>query len=307
MDNNPISQNPSNNPVSSAPIQDLIVKKSRFPKKWLFIFLGVILLLMIGGTGGFFLNQQISNSPSTSTSPTPTTSASSGGNQVACTMEVKLCPDGVTSVGREGPNCEFAECPTEATTSADTTNWKTYSSSTEKATFKYPSNWKIVKPALESNIPGADTIGLQSPSGEIKVSWISAADGFGGGCNTNSPLGSSDGCDLFTLIEKMPIKDASGLYVISGTITKDGKIYKPFLAIQDDNGLVKTTRTMGYDMFTGKNNGNLKELNGQNVNVFFTTGNTYGNGPELSKSDADAWFNKPEAIQAKQILSSLSY
>lgn len=30
---------------------------------------------------------------------------------VACTTEAKICPDG-TAVGRIGPNCEFAECPT---------------------------------------------------------------------------------------------------------------------------------------------------------------------------------------------------
>jgi hypothetical protein len=30
--------------------------------------------------------------------------------QKACTMEAKLCPDG-SSVGRSGPNCEFAACP----------------------------------------------------------------------------------------------------------------------------------------------------------------------------------------------------
>jgi len=29
---------------------------------------------------------------------------------VACTAEVKLCPDG-SSVGRTGPHCEFAACP----------------------------------------------------------------------------------------------------------------------------------------------------------------------------------------------------
>ena len=29
-----------------------------------------------------------------------------------CTMEAKLCPDGVTYVSRQGSNCEFAECPT---------------------------------------------------------------------------------------------------------------------------------------------------------------------------------------------------
>lgn len=31
---------------------------------------------------------------------------------VACTMEAKICPDG-SSVGRSGPNCEFAPCPGE--------------------------------------------------------------------------------------------------------------------------------------------------------------------------------------------------
>lgn len=32
--------------------------------------------------------------------------------QVACTLDAKLCPDG-SSVGRVGPNCEFAACPGE--------------------------------------------------------------------------------------------------------------------------------------------------------------------------------------------------
>lgn len=33
----------------------------------------------------------------------------------ACTQEVMVCPDG-TSVGRVGPNCEFATCPTPSLT-----------------------------------------------------------------------------------------------------------------------------------------------------------------------------------------------
>lgn len=32
------------------------------------------------------------------------------GNETACTMEAKLCPDG-SAVGRVGPSCEFAPCP----------------------------------------------------------------------------------------------------------------------------------------------------------------------------------------------------
>ena len=37
-----------------------------------------------------------------SASPTPASKA--------CTLEAKVCPDG-SSVGRSGPNCEFAPCP----------------------------------------------------------------------------------------------------------------------------------------------------------------------------------------------------
>lgn len=42
--------------------------------------------------------------------PTPTP-IPSGITQVTCTMEAKICPDG-SSVGRTGPSCEFAPCPT---------------------------------------------------------------------------------------------------------------------------------------------------------------------------------------------------
>ncbi len=36
-----------------------------------------------------------------------------GGGDIACTADAKLCPDGVTYVGRTGPNCAFAACPGE--------------------------------------------------------------------------------------------------------------------------------------------------------------------------------------------------
>lgn len=34
-------------------------------------------------------------------------------NTAVCTFEARICPDG-SSVGRSGPNCEFALCPTVA-------------------------------------------------------------------------------------------------------------------------------------------------------------------------------------------------
>lgn len=39
----------------------------------------------------------------------------------ACTMDAKLCPDG-SAVGRSGPNCEFAPCPTDNTNTVTTNN-----------------------------------------------------------------------------------------------------------------------------------------------------------------------------------------
>lgn len=39
--------------------------------------------------------------------------ATAPGGVQACTLEAKLCPDG-SSVGRTGPNCEFAQCPVQS-------------------------------------------------------------------------------------------------------------------------------------------------------------------------------------------------
>lgn len=56
-----------------------------------------VVLLAIAGIA-VFLYQNTMNRPN-AVVPQP----------VACTLEAKVCPDG-TSVGRQGPNCEFAAC-----------------------------------------------------------------------------------------------------------------------------------------------------------------------------------------------------
>jgi hypothetical protein len=65
------------------------------------VIIGAVVLVAIGGL--WAVNARVV--------PTPI-----GGGK-ACTMEAKLCPDG-SAVGRTGPNCEFAECPTAATTTS---------------------------------------------------------------------------------------------------------------------------------------------------------------------------------------------
>ena len=53
----------------------------------------------------------------TSTAPVEVPASEPGvnpNNPIACTMDAKMCPDGVTYVGRVAPHCEFAACPVEA-------------------------------------------------------------------------------------------------------------------------------------------------------------------------------------------------
>ena len=61
-----------------------------------------------------------------------------------CTAEAKLCPDG-SSVGRTGPNCEFAKCGDQKSDigsqndKLDTSTWKTYRNEKYGFEFSYPS------------------------------------------------------------------------------------------------------------------------------------------------------------------------
>lgn len=68
--------------------------------------------------------------------PTPTTQQTT---PTACTQEAKLCSDG-SFVGRTGPKCEFAPCPTTPDPTAD---WKTYKNEKYGFEMKYPSDFKI--------------------------------------------------------------------------------------------------------------------------------------------------------------------
>lgn len=59
--------------------------------------------------------------------------------QVACTMEAKVCPDG-SSVGRTGPDCEFAACPIAVPN--ETADWQTYNNTKYNYEIKYPNDYE---------------------------------------------------------------------------------------------------------------------------------------------------------------------
>lgn len=67
-------------------------------KKTIAILLVILILITV-------IIVRISKKPISNSSSKPTED-----NQVVCTMEAKLCPDG-SSVGRSGPKCEFTSCP----------------------------------------------------------------------------------------------------------------------------------------------------------------------------------------------------
>ena len=71
-----------------------MVKKREFMKKTLIVFISILVLILVGVLG-FFINK--TRQP----------------EEVACTLEAKLCPDG-SAVGRMPPDCEFALCPGES-------------------------------------------------------------------------------------------------------------------------------------------------------------------------------------------------
>lgn len=62
-----------------------------------------LVIILLAALGYMFYDKN-----NTSTGIVPSRNGDDG---VVCTMEAKQCPDG-SYVGRQGPNCEFAECPT---------------------------------------------------------------------------------------------------------------------------------------------------------------------------------------------------
>lgn len=88
--------------ASSQPIQPVpedpsvpINPVQKNPLSPFFWFLFGILILCVGGIGGYYLIIK----PSLIS------------KQTVCTMEAKICPDGST-IGRTGPRCDFTPCPT---------------------------------------------------------------------------------------------------------------------------------------------------------------------------------------------------
>lgn len=133
-----------------------------------FLIAGIFIILFIAGiVGAYFMGQNSGNQSAQNLSPTPIE------DQVACTQEAKLCPDGVTSVGRTGPKCEFASCPIAA---VNTSSWKTYTNINHGINIKYPSNYLIREAKSEDE--SYNVIFFESTSEKTEFDKCATGDGI---------------------------------------------------------------------------------------------------------------------------------
>lgn len=126
--------------------------KPRTPLEWIEISLAALAVMAAIGYGAYRAIQ-----------PTPS-------GEIVCTQEAKQCPDG-SYVGRRGPRCEFASCPSASPSPAESPHaaeWKTYRNEKLAFQFDYSSElqleekfqenyWQATKQHfLELNLTGND-------------------------------------------------------------------------------------------------------------------------------------------------------
>lgn len=130
---------------------------------------GLLILLPIVGMGGYYLglnSQKVANVSETSiVNKLPMVEeATEEEEEVVCTMDVRICPDG-SSVGRTGPNCEFTECPV--------TSKLTYTNTMYGYSIAYSEDWSLA-PLSAGSINGsvsqdAQMLGLTNTDLSVNV------------------------------------------------------------------------------------------------------------------------------------------
>lgn len=172
--------------------------------------------------------------------------------------------------------------------------WKTYASATENATFKYPSNWTLTQPAV-APVSG-DATGIASPSGVLTITWDASTGGLGNEHSSSYPS--------HTVVDRTPIPNAAGFFVVSGITTLDGSTYHPWIAIQDSNGINQSG--VAGDVVTFKAKHAFNTSTNDLANALLSTSGIRASQstPALTQAQATAWFSGTEAQQAKLVLLS---
>ncbi len=178
---------------------------SSMQKTWLAIF--VVVLALAGGVVVYNQNKG---------SSVPNNPDGTGG--VVCTMEAKMCPDGVTYVGRTGPHCEFAACPT-ATSSTSTV---TLEAKIGKTIVAHDFSITPLSVVQDSRCP-ADVQCIQAGTVQVKASLSGGLGQYNATLELNKPFSNEE--VTITLVSVTPSKVSThqitpGEYVFTFTITK---------------------------------------------------------------------------------------
>jgi prepilin-type N-terminal cleavage/methylation domain-containing protein len=194
--------------------------------------------------------------------------------------------DKVAVTSTSTPKASASASPSPSAPTPTPTNvyagWKTFTSSVEKLSFKYPADWTAERVKCSPACPNIDTFYFRSPGG-TRVVWSSDVDGLGSGeCNLGDP---------HVVVESMKeIPGISGAYLAElsmgnrhDLVVADVKKTSPALKIGDAG---KCTSTAYYPLFSSKDGARA-----MGFQTFFGTG-------ELKIADAET---------VKLMMLSLSY
>lgn len=183
----------------------------------------------------------------------------------------------------------------------------TFNDLAAKASFVYPNTWTEMSIKGLCDEPNGcsestdkiDAVELQSPDKKVDLIW-SGISGVGGNCDaTKTPT--QGGCPIETVFSAVPINSSPGLYVVNGAIEAPNGQYEPFLAVQDNNGVLSSgVHGVWYQSFKLASTGN--------DTVFYMV-NDYGSGtvPQTFNTinQVKSYFSGTDQQQAIQILQSL--
>lgn len=195
--------------------------------------------------------------------------------------------------------------------------WRSYTSSTEKLTFKYPAEWTAIPSSDSTQVTGADSLKLTSKSGKISVRWYSSVEGIGGACSVYTMPGTAvksgdlGPCPYFTVLDKQKLAGAN-LYYVDGVVEQsDGKAYSAWCGLQDNRGIIHSKSNIGYMLFKAKNT--FAGTNNANSSGLYQAELACGSGlggivgQPGTKEQAAAFLSTTEMQQAKLILLSATY
>ncbi len=169
------------------------------------VILGVVAIVV-----GYSMFGSSKLSPANGT-PTPVVTATQ--SPVACTQEAKICPDG-SSVGRVGPNCEFAQCPTAP--GANTFNLRIGETKTKSGVSIQP-----LEVTQDSRCPAKATC-IWAGTVEVRTKITDATGPSEVTFSPNMPI--QDGGLTITLTKVLPQKTQTAIksadYIFTFTVTE---------------------------------------------------------------------------------------